>query len=66
MKLENSNSLDSNVYERIGAIPLSHSERSAAIAALEDGERIADGILAIAHVIRLFFTMPGLKPDFKH
>jgi hypothetical protein len=58
--------MNSNIYARIESLPLSHGERASAIAALSDGEKIADLILSAAHVLRLLFTMPRLKPSFKH
>jgi hypothetical protein len=45
---------------------LSHGECATAIAALDDGEKIADLILSVAHFLRLLFTLPKLKPSFKH
>jgi hypothetical protein len=66
MTTANRNHLDSNIYARIESLPLSCGERTSAIAALDDGEKIAKAILSVAHILRLLFTMPRLKPSFKH
>lgn len=65
MTTSNSN-VNSKVYERINAIPMSSGERRRAVTAMQDGELIAELILSIAHAVRLFFTTPGLKPSLKH
>jgi hypothetical protein len=66
MKTVNRNTVESNVYKRIGKLRISSGERAEAIRALQEGERIAEIILGIAHVLRLLVTMPHLKPSFKH
>ncbi len=58
--------VNSSIYERIESIQMSQGERAVAVAAMEDGEKIAELILNVAHVLRLFFTTPGLKPSFKN
>lgn len=59
------NNEDSTVYERITTIRMSRGECTAAIGAMESGEKIAEVILALVHVLRLLFAMPNLKPSFK-
>ncbi len=66
MTIVNRNVVNSSIYERIGSIQMSQGERALAVAAMEDGEKIAELILNVAHVLRLFFTTPGLKPSFKN
>lgn len=59
------NHLDSDIYARLAAINLSSGERASAIEAARDGEKIADAILRVAHVLRLLVAVPALKPNFK-
>ena len=66
MRTSNRKHLNSGIYERIGTIQMSAAERSATIAAHEEGEQIAEAILSAAHVLRLLVTLPNLKPSFKH
>ena len=56
---------NSGIYERITTIRMSQSERTSAIAAMAEGEQIADVILSVAHVLRLLLAMPNLRPTFK-
>ena len=66
MRTANKNGINSNVYERIETIRISADERAAAIAALREGEEIAEAILSVAHVLRRLVSVPNLKPSFKH
>lgn len=66
MNAVNRNAVESNIYKRIEKLRISSGERAEAIRALQGGERIAEIILGIAHVLRLLVTMPHLKPSFKH
>ena len=56
---------NSVIYDRISAIRMSSGDRAAAIAAMDDGEKIATAILKFAHVLRLLVAVPTLKPSFK-
>ena len=56
---------NSAVYAVLSNIRLSHAERAAAVAALQDGEKIAETIVQIAHYLRLLVSVPALKPNFK-
>jgi len=58
--------LNTGIYKRIAAIQISADERELAVEALKEGESIADAILSAAHFLRLLFTLPHLKPAFKH
>jgi hypothetical protein len=58
--------LTSIIYERIESIGISRGERDAATAALLGGERIAEAILGMAHVLRLLVSIPNLRPAFAH
>lgn len=60
------NSLNSNAYERIASLQLSHGDRANAVYALQTGEQIAEAILAFSRFLRLFFAMPVMKPGLKH
>jgi hypothetical protein len=66
MKTKNISLSNSNVYARLAAVKLSRSERENAVAALQDGEKIAEAILSVANFLRLLVTTPALKPNFKH
>ena len=46
-------------------IELSAAERTEAVTGLQVGEKVADAILAAAHVLRLLVAVPALKPTFK-
>jgi hypothetical protein len=56
---------NSTIYDRISAIRMSKGERAATIAAMNEGEKIAEAILSVAHVLRLLVAIPTLKPNFK-
>jgi len=66
MTIEKRNLSNSDVYARIAAIRMNGSERETAVAALQDGEKIANLILTAAHYLRLLVALPALKPSFKH
>ena len=66
MKTATRNSMNSTIYERIGTIRISAAERAAAIAAMQEGEEIAQAVLNAAHVLRLLVSVPNLKPSFRH
>lgn len=66
MTTENRNLLNSDVYARLATVRLSGSERENAVAALQDGEKIAEAILTVARFLRLLVAIPALKPSFKH
>jgi hypothetical protein len=57
--------LNTGIYKRIDAIPMSTGERQRAVTALQDGENIADAILIVARFLRLLVTMPHLNPVLK-
>ena len=57
--------LNTGIYNRIEAIPMSAGERQRAVEALRNGENIADAILSAAHFLRLLVTMPHLNPVLK-
>ena len=61
----NKTALNTGIYNRIEAIPMSAGERQRAVEALQNGENIADAILSVAHVLRLLVTMPHLNPVLK-
>jgi len=60
------NTLNSNVYARIEALPLSRAARANAVHALQNGEQIAEAILAFSRFLQLFLAMPVMKPGLKH
>jgi len=66
MKTATKNSMNSKIYERIGTIRISAAERATAIAAMQEGEEIAQAVLNAAHVLRLLVSMPNLKPSLRH
>ena len=66
MTTKNISLSNSNVYARLAAVRLSGSERENAVAALQDGEKIAEAILSVARFLRLLVATPALKPSFKH
>ena len=66
MKTATKNSMNSTIYERIGTIRISAAERATAIAAMQEGEEIAQAVLNAAHVLRLLVSMPNLKPSLRH
>jgi hypothetical protein len=57
--------VNTGIYKRIEAIPMSTGERRRAVEALQNGENIADAILSVARVLRLLVTMPHLNPALK-
>ena len=65
MSAPNKSNENSSIYERIATIRMSQSERTSAIAAMAEGEQIADVILSVAHILRLLLAMPNLRPTFK-
>jgi hypothetical protein len=66
MRTKINTTLTSTIYERIESIGISRGERDAATAALLGGERIAEAILGMAHVLRLLVSIPNLRPAFAH
>jgi hypothetical protein len=66
MRTKINTTLTSTIYERIESIGISRGERDAATAALLGGEKIAEIILSVAHVLRLLVTIPNLRPAFAH
>jgi hypothetical protein len=66
MRPENRNIANSKVYERLATIQMSRRERNKAVSALAISESVAAAILSAAHVLRLLFAVPHLKPSFKH
>ena len=66
MRIKINTTLTSTIYERIESIGISRGERDAATAALLGGERIAEAILGMAHVLRLLVSIPNLRPAFAH
>lgn len=58
--------VNTGIYKRIEAIPMSTGERRRAVEALQNGEYIADAILGAAHFLRLLVTMPHLNPALKN
>ena len=56
---------NSEIYAGLAAIELSAAERTEAVTGLQVGEKVADAILAAAHVLRLLVAVPALKPTFK-
>lgn len=66
MTTTNRNRLNSNIYTRIESMPMSYGERTSAIAALDDGEKIAEVIVSVTNALRSLFTSQALKPSFKH
>jgi hypothetical protein len=56
---------NSEIYAGLAAIQLSAEQRAEAVAGLQVGEKIADAVLATAHVLRLLVAVPALKPSFK-
>ncbi len=65
MSTLNKSNDNSIIYERIATIRMSRGERTSAIAAMAEGEQIAEAILNVAHVLRLLLAMPNLRPTFK-
>ena len=65
MTTENRSLLNSGIYARLAAINISSDERAKAIAALENGEKIADVVLRVVHILGLLVAVPALKPNFK-
>ena len=66
MRTKINTTLTSTIYERIESIGISRGERDVATAALLGGERIAEAILGMAHVLRLLVSIPNLRPAFAH
>lgn len=66
MSTLNKSNENSSIYERIATIRMSQSERTSALAAMADGEQIADAILSVAQVLRRLLAVPNLRPSLKH
>jgi hypothetical protein len=57
---------NSDLYERINTLPITATERRAALSAMRDGEAVADAILSVVNGIRHLYAGAAMKPGLKH